>query len=119
MTILLKHGKPSAPRLDVISDYARVGPPDRMPKRDRIGHNAGHLYAGDAELARAIAANAPLMKRMRNLRTQYIRLDGEAVTFFFAGSETDYGGMMRDHGGYDRLLNDVMDDLADIADTIR
>jgi hypothetical protein len=59
------------------------------------------------------------MKRMRNLPTQYIRLDGEAVTFFFAGSETDYGGMMRDHGGYDRLLDDVMDDLADIADTIK
>jgi len=119
VTVLLKHGKPGAPRLDVISDYAKVEPPDRMPRRDRIGHNAGYLYADDAELARTIAANAPLMKRMRNLRTQYIRLDGEAVTFFFVGSETDYGGMMRDHGGYDRLLNDIMDDLADIADALK
>jgi hypothetical protein len=119
VTILLKHGKANAPRLDVISDYAKIGPPDRMPKRDRIGHNAGHLYADDAELARAIAANAALMKRMRNLRTQYIRLDADAVTFFFAGSETDYSGMMRDHGGYDRMLTDIMDDLADIADAIR
>jgi hypothetical protein len=118
VTILLKHGKPNAPRFDVISDYAKVGPADRMQQRDRIGHNAGHLYSDDAQFAQKIAANEALMKRMRNLRTQYIRLDGDAVTFFFAGSETDYSGMMRDHGGFDRLLNDIMDDLADIADAI-
>ena len=55
---------------------------------------------------------------MKNLRTQYIRLDAEAVTLFFAGSETDYSGMIRDHGDYFRMLNDWMDDLADIADAV-
>lgn len=118
VTILLKHGKPHAPRFDVISDYAKVGPADRLQKRDRIGHNAGYLYSDDGAFAQKIAANGALMKRMRNLRTQYIRLDADAVIFFFAGSETDYSGMMRDHGGFDRLLNDIMDDLADIADAI-
>lgn len=118
VTILLKHGKPNAPRFDVISDYAKVGPAEKLQRRERIGHNAGHLYSDDAAFARKIAANEALMKRMRNLRTQYIRVDADAVTFFFAGSETDYSGMMRDHGGFDRMLNDIMDDLADIADAI-
>ena len=118
VTVILKHRKPSAPRLDVLSDYARVGPAEKMPQRARVGHNAGSLYASDEAFAASIAANGKLMARMKNLRTQYIRLDGEAVTLFFAGSETDYGGMIRDHGDYFKMLNDWMDDLADIADAI-
>lgn len=27
-------------------------------------------------------------------------------------------GIPRDHGGFDRMLNDIMDDLANIADAI-
>lgn len=118
VTIMLKHGKPNAPRLDVLSDYAKVGPAEKMPQRARIGHNAGHLYSDHEAFAAKIAANEALMKRMRNLRTQYIRLDADAVTFFFAGSERDYSGMMMDHGGFDRMINDIIDDLADIADAI-
>jgi hypothetical protein len=118
VTIMLKHGKPHAPRLDVISDYAKVGPGAMMPRRATIGHNAGSIYADDEAFAKKVAANDALMKRMRNLRTQYIRVDPEAVTLFFAGSEGDYSGMIRDHGDYYRMINDLMDDLADIADAI-
>jgi hypothetical protein len=118
VTVILKHGKPDAPRLDVISDYAKVGPADKLPQRDKVGFNAGYLYAEDAAFAKKIADNEALMKRMKNLRTQYIRLDRDAVTLFWAGSENDYSGMIRDHGDYYRMINDLMDDLADIADAI-
>jgi hypothetical protein len=118
VTIMLKHGKPNAPRLDVLSDYARVVPADKGPQREKVGFNAGYLYAEDAEFARRIAENALLMKRMKNLRCEYIRLDADAVSLFWAGSETDYSGMIRDHGDYYRMLNDLMDDLADIADAV-
>jgi hypothetical protein len=119
VTVVLRHGKPKAPRLDVISDYAKVRPGDApMPARAKVGFNAGSVYADDAEFAARIAANEPLMKRMKNLRSQYIRLDDRAVTLFWAGSERDYSGMIMDHGDYFRMLNDLMDDLADIADAV-
>ena len=41
-----------------------------------------------------------------------------AVSFFFAGNETEYSGLIRDHGDYFKMLNDLMDDLADVADAI-
>jgi hypothetical protein len=119
VTIVLRHGKPKAPRLDVISDYAKVRPAEPpMPARAKVGFNAGSVYAEDAEFAARIAGNEALMKRMKNLRSQYIRLDDRAVTLFWAGSERDYGGMIMDHGDYFRMLNDMMDDLADIADAV-
>jgi hypothetical protein len=58
------------------------------------------------------------MKRLKNVRDEYIRLDRDAVSFFFAGSELEYSGLIRDHGDYFKMLNDLMDNLADIADTI-
>jgi len=58
------------------------------------------------------------MNRMKSLRCQYIRVDGDAVTFLWSGSEKDYSGMINDHGGYSKMLNAIMDDLADIADAI-
>ena len=118
VTMILKHRKPKAPRLDIVSEYAKVMPAERMPTRAKIGHNAGSLLANDEEFARRLAANEALMKRLKNLRSQYIRLDADAVTLFWAGSERDYSGMIRDHGDYFRMLNDLMDDLADIADAI-
>ena len=118
VTVILKHGKPRAPRLDILSDYAKIVPAERMPARATIGHNAGSILADDEEFARRLAANEALMKRLKNLRSQYIRVDDRAVTLFWAGSERDYSGMIRDHGDYFRMLNDLMDDLADIADAI-
>jgi hypothetical protein len=119
VTIVLRHGKPKAPRVDVISDYAKMRPAEApMPQRAKIGFNAGSIYAEDAGFAARLASNEALMKRMKNLRSQYIRLDERAVTLFWAGSERDYSGMIMDHGDYFRMLNDMMDDLADIADAV-
>lgn len=118
LAIVLAHDKLHAPRLDVLSDRARIAPEDRLQRRDRIGGNAGYIYADDADLAGRIAGNAALMKRLKNLRYEYIRLDGDTVSFFFAGTELDYSGLIRDHGDYYKMLNDLMDDLADIADAV-
>lgn len=118
IAIALKHNKPNAPRLDVLSDRAKVGPEDKLQRRDKIGGNAGYIYADDADFARRIVGNDALMKRLKNLRYEYIRVDRDAVTFFFAGTELDYSGLIRDHGDYFKMLNDLMDDLADIADAI-
>ena len=71
-----------------------------------------------AAFAGKLAANKQLMNRMKSLRGEYIRVDGDAVTFLWSGSETDYSGMIMDHGGYAKMLNAIMDDLADIADAI-
>ena len=95
-----------------------VVPAEKMQVRDKVGFNAGAIYADDAAFAARIAQNAALMKRMKNLRSQYIRVDADAVTLLWSGSERDYGGMINDHGDYYRMINDLMDDLADIADAI-
>ena len=118
ITVVLKHGKKNAPRLDVLSGYAKLVPVDRGPERARIGHNAGYLYAEDAAFAAKVAGNEALVKRLSKLRSQYIRLDADAATLFWAGSERDYSGMIMDHGDYFKMLNDIMDDLADIADAV-
>ncbi|HEY6212267.1 MAG TPA: hypothetical protein VIW45_08270 [Vicinamibacterales bacterium] len=116
--LVLTHHKPDAPRLDVLSDRAVVKPVDMPARREKIGSNAGYVYANDEELARRVEGNAALMKRLKNVRNEYIRLDRDTVSFFFAGSETEYSGLIRDHGDYYKMLNDLMDDLADIADAI-
>jgi len=118
VAIVLRHHKPNAPRLDVLSDRAAVTPDDRLPRREKIGSNAGYFYAEDAAFCTRVEGNAGLMKRLKNVRNEYIRLDPNAVSFFFAGSEVEYSGLIRDHGDYYKMLNDLMDDLADIADAI-
>jgi hypothetical protein len=118
LAIVLTHNKPNAPRLDVLSDHAKVAPEDTLQRRDKIGSNAGYLYADDADFGRRVQGNAALMKRLKNVRNEYVRLDQDAVSFFFAGTELDYSGLIRDHGDYFKMLNDLMDDLADIADEI-
>src|SRR5947207_1789821 len=100
LAIVLTHNKPNAPRLDVLSDQAKVAPEDKLQRRDKIGSNAGYLYADDADFGKRIQGNAVLMKRLKNVREEYIRLDREAVSFFFAGSELEYSGLIRDHGDY-------------------
>src|SRR4051812_7860202 len=92
VAVALAHKKPGAPRLDVLSDRSVAGPEDKLPRRDKIGGNAGYLYAEDAEFCARVAGNAALMKRLKNLRNQYVRLDREAVSFLFAGTEIEYGG---------------------------
>jgi len=118
LAMVLTHKKPGAPRFDVLSDHSKVGPEDKLQRRDKIGGNAGYVYADDADLAKRVQGNAALMKRLKDVRNEYIRLDQETVSFFFAGTEVEYGGMIRDHGDYFKMLNDLMDDLADLADAI-
>ena len=118
LAMVLTHKKPGAPRVDVLSDHSKVGPEDKLQRRDKIGGNAGYVYTDDADFAKRVQGNAALMKRLKDVRNEYIRLDQEAVSFFFAGTEVEYGGMIRDHGDYFKMLNDLMDDLADLADTI-
>lgn len=118
IAIVLAHKKPNAPRLDVLSDRAKVTPQDKLQRREKIGGNAGYIYADDGDFANRIVSNVVLMKRLKHLRYEYIRLDQDAATFFFAGTELDYSGLIRAHGDYFKMLNDLMDDLADIADTI-
>lgn len=118
IAMVLIHDKPGAPRLDIKSDKVKVEPGYEMTRRDKIGGNAGYIYSEDAAFAAAIAGNAPLMKRLKNVRDQYITVDKDAVTFLFAGTELDYSSLIRNHGDYYKMLNDLMDDLADIADAV-
>src|SRR3989475_3954672 len=111
LAIVLTHNKPNAPRLDVLSDHAKVTPEDKLQRRDKIGSNAGYLYADDADFGRRVQGNAALMKRLKNVRDEYIRSDQQVVSFFFAGSELEYSGLIRDHGDYFKMLNDLMDNL--------
>jgi hypothetical protein len=118
LAVFLSHEKPHAPRLDVLSDRARLKPEDMLQRRDKVGGNAGYIYAEDAEFASRIAGNAPLMKRLKNLAYQYIRVDQDSVALFFAGTEVEYSGLIRNHGDYFKMLNDLMDDVSDIANAI-
>ncbi len=118
VTVILKHGKPAAPRLDVVSKYSVLANEVDMPEQAKIGFKAGSIYSADAAFAARLAGNKQLMNRMKSLRCQYIRVDSDAITFLWSGSETDYSGMIMDHGGYSKMLNAIMDDLADIADAI-
>jgi hypothetical protein len=118
VTIILNHGKPAAPRLDVVSKFSVLADEVELPEQAKVGFKAGAIYSADAAFAARIAGNKALMTRMKKLRCQYIRLDADAVTFLWSGSETDYSGMINDHGGYSKMLNALMDDLADIADAI-
>ena len=118
VTIILEHGKPGAPRLDVVSKFSVLFDEVDLPEQAKIGFKAGAIYSADAAFAARVAGNKTLMGRLKKLRGQYIRLDPEAVAFLWSGSETDYSGMIMDHGGYSKMLNAIMDDLADIADAV-
>lgn len=118
VTVFLKHGKADAPRLDIVSKYSVLADEVKMPEQAKVGFKAGAVYSADADFAARITGNKQLMTRMKKLRCQSIRVDPDAVTFLWSGSETDYSGMINDHGGYYKMLNAIMDDLADIADAI-
>ena len=117
IAIVLTHNQPNAPRLDVLSDRARVKPEDTLERRDKLGA-AGYLYTNDAGLSQRVAGNEALVKRLKNMRYQQVRLDRDTVAFFFAGTELEYSALIRAHGDYFKMLNDLMDNLADLADAI-
>lgn len=118
LVITLIHNKEAAPALFVKSDKVTFDPGFEITRRDKIGGNAGYIYSEDAAFASKLTGNAVLMKRLKNLRDQAIVVDNDAVTFLFAGTELDYSSLIRNHGDYYKMLNDLMDDIADIADAI-
>lgn len=118
LVITLIHNKEAAPALVVKSDKIKFDPGFELTRRDKIGGNAGYIHSEDAAFASKLAGNAVLMKQLKNLRDQAIVVDNDAVTFLFAGTELDYSSLIRNHGDYYKMLNDLMDDIADIADAI-
>jgi hypothetical protein len=118
VTVVLRHGKAHAPRLDVLAEGAHVHPGKALARHAQVGARAGFIYSDDDAFADRLAANEALMKRLKNLRGEYIRVDRDAVTLFWSGTESDFSGMLRDHGDYYAMLNAFLDDLADIADAI-
>ncbi len=118
VTMILVHGRTDAPRLDIVGDWAELKPEERLPRAGRVGIGAGNIYTEDAGFAGRILADRTLMKRLGHLRGTYIRVDDSAVTLFWAGHEKDFSHMINDHGGYYKMLNAFLDDLADIADAL-
>ncbi|MGH7263624.1 MAG: hypothetical protein ACREMB_02065 [Candidatus Rokuibacteriota bacterium] len=114
--IVARHGAPRASRLDVLSGASTIQPADPQPRAARVGFAAGDLYTADAALAARVTADRALMSRLARFRSQYVRADEWAVTFLFAGTETDWSAMIREHGSYDRLVNSIMDAVTGIAD---
>jgi len=115
MVAILTHNKPQTTRVDVITGYAPVKPEDPLPQIVNLGFLKGYIGAADPAIARKLGDNANLVKRLRQYRSFYIRAESGTVTFMFAGSENEYSSMIRESGGYDNLLNSIMDSLADIA----
>jgi hypothetical protein len=115
---VLKHGKGGEQRADIVSYFSTVQPDDSLPKRGSIGFNAGSLYSSDPALAERIMQDSALVQQISNLRSQYIRIDGDAVTFIFAGSERDWSAEISERGGYPQYINDIVDILGKLADKI-
>lgn len=118
LTMLLHHNRPDTPRVDIISNNFPHRPEDLTEKRTRIGWNAGHLHTGDPAVAEAIAEDEAIFERLRRLRTQYLRVDSETVSFYFAGSENEYGQLISNHGDYFEMINELTELLADVADRL-
>jgi hypothetical protein len=116
--LVLKHNKPSAPRVDILSSFSTVRPDDLQPQRESIGFSAGSLYTSDSEIASRIMADKALVEKLSNFRSQYIRVDEFAVSFIFAGSERDWSAEITERGGYPQLLNDITAALSGIANKI-
>ena len=73
--LVLKHNKPSAPRIDILSDFSTVKPDDLQPKKDFFGFNAGSLYTSNSDVASKIMNDRALDEKISNFRSQYIRVD--------------------------------------------
>lgn len=119
ITVILQHGKRHAPRLDIFSRYSNLKPEDPQPRFGRrISHAVGHFHTADGNFGRRLESDRALVERLKRFRQPYIRLDERAVTFFWAGQETDLSAMIRDHKGYDVMVVSIMDSLAEIADAV-
>jgi len=48
-----------------LRDHSKVGPEDKLQRCEKIGGNAGYVYADDADFAKRVQGNAALMKRLK------------------------------------------------------
>lgn len=116
--VIVKHKKPSASRLDIITPFSTVPSEDPLPKARHIGLNTGSIYSRNLEFVDRIASDKDLMGAISDLWSPYIRVDERAVTYIYAGPETDLSSMIRQHGSYPDYINSVMYIAASIADKI-
>lgn len=117
VTMVLEHSR-SGSRLDLYPGYAILKPEAELPEVRKLGGGPGSLRSEDAGLAERIAANGELVSRLKKLRGAYLRVDDRTVGLYWSGQEKDYSAMIRDHGGYWKMINAWLDDLADMADAL-
>ncbi len=117
LTIIATHQKQKAARLDIYNEFSTIQPPDKQPKIQYIGLSPGTLYSSDSNYAKRVLSDKQLVAGIENFRSQYIRVDDVHASFMFAGSENDYGAMIRNHGNSSpTLYNAIMDTLAGLID---
>jgi hypothetical protein len=117
VTMVLEHGR-AARRLDLYPGYAILKPEEELPEVKKLGAGPGSLRSEDAASAGRIAADGELVGRLKKLRGAYLRVDDRTVGLYWSGQEKDYSAMIRDHGGYWKMINAWLDDLADVADAL-
>lgn len=118
IVVVAKHHQKNASRLDIITPFSTVKSPDPQPKYAYIGLNTGSIYSADSALAEKIKNNQSIMERISDLYSPYISIDQDTVTYIYSGPETDLSSMIRSHGSYANLVNNITDLLADIADQL-
>lgn len=119
ITTILDHGKKKAPRLDIVSDFSEIQPDDPQPRQFSIAYfGAGAIYSQDRAFAERVNQDQELQSLLDCFRSEYIRVDSETVSFFFAGSENEYSHYINSCGGYSSMINRIMDALAKLADDI-
>jgi hypothetical protein len=117
VVMVLEHGRSGA-RVDLYPRSAVLKPEVELPEVTKLGAGPGSLRSADGALAERIAGDAELVRRLKKLRGAYLRVDERTVGIYWSGQETDYSAMIRDHGGYWKMVNAWLDDLADVADAL-
>lgn len=116
--LFLRHGREEAPGLQIVSGSSTIAPSGGLPEVTRIGWGAGHLYSADADYAANVQANAVLIERIKKYRGQCITVDDNVVSFVWAGPETEFSAMIRDHPSYEEMILSIIDTLVDLAEAI-
>lgn len=118
VSMFLHHGRATAPRLDIVSQFSTIQPQDPQEKIQFVNLGAGSLYSNDRSYAARVLGNKVLMQRVKQFRSQYIRVDETNISFIFSGSENEYSGMIRNAGGYSSLIQTIAATLMDLADAL-
>lgn len=117
--MILKHGLKNVPELDIVSRSSTIRPERQLSKVGNLGNILwGEEIFGDNILWQKLKSSKPFIERISRLRSHYIMVDENAVTFMFAGTETDYSGMINEFPSYEDFMVAIMDSLADMADLL-